>query len=555
MPTATPGKCRKHLRTGPSLRTLPLPIALILSLALTACGGGGTSASKSPSAQHSFTYALATVPTSLDPSQYQGDQSRHIGYELRSTLFGYNTSSLPDNGCKQLASVKDIRGLLAKRWSYSPNQKRIKITLRNAKSAYGHKLTSSDVKWSFRRIRALKVGDATLLGYSIANYNMPTIKVIDDKHFDILLNSKTTVDTAILTWFQFMILDKAEVEKHATPNDPWAKKWLTTHTANFGPWKSKGTGFQPGDKLVLKPNPNYWGQRGNVTKLIFKQVPKASTRYQLLKAGQVDYASLLTYDEYKNLTHTDNVQLQRCISANRVALGLNYKALPALSNQNVRRAISMAINRNAIIQGPYKGFNKPAKYGASQAYKFPKTAGNTYSYNVAKARKLMNQAGVDKLNLTLTVSPSYPGPESESIANLLKAQLSKINVNLSIKTIAGANQYHTTYHDGSYQAILYYLPPGIADPYYSFFLYNDPESSFVTMGYKNPTYTKLDKLIRTTPPGSKRQKLVAKEAQQIVQHPPFVGLVDADIIHGVSKGFSNWQHPPTGELLVYKLKG
>lgn len=520
-------------------------------LAVSACSGDGSTSEEAPNA--TFTYAMTNVPTVLDPAVHQGDPSRHIGFELGSTLFAYDTSQLADNGCTELAGADDVRGELAESWEYAPDRKSIRVTLRDTASAAGNKLTSADVDWSFDRMIALEVGNPNLLMFNVADYAEDPIVPVDERTFDIMLNESTALDLAVLTWYQFRILDSTEVKKHVTPDDPWGKTWLETNVADFGPWQLDPADFDPGNQVTFTRNPNYNGERGDVERLIFTAAPDASSRMQLLQSGVVDFADRLSYDQYANLSNAQGVEVHRCISADRIPLVLSFNT-DVFADNDVRRAISMGIDRDAIVQGVYQGFNQPSRYGLSQAYEFERNDANTYAYDPEQARELLRDAGYDRVEAELTISPTRPGEEAEQIAVLLRSQLADIGVDLTINTIPGDNQFATTYHDGSYQALLYLEPPGVADPFYSLNLYNTSTSYLNTQGYSNPEYDRLTNEIRYVQPGPERSELIEQAATVLVQEPGFIYLIDKEFVHAVTDRFTNWTHPPTGELFVHTLQ-
>lgn len=521
-------------------------------LALAACSGSsGGSGDSSGQSRDSFTYALSGVPTSLDPADYQGNPSRDIGFELGSALIKWDTEKLPKNGCDSLASVDQITGELAESWTRSDDGKTIRVKLRDAKSPAGNQLTADDVKWTFDRLIALKVGTPDTLMHGIAHYAQDPITVADGHSFDIHVEQQSALDLAILTWPQFRIIDSVEAKKHATPDDPWAKTWLADNSAVFGPWKQSA--FDSGNRLTLEQNPNYTADRGDVKKLTFLSVPDASSRAQLVKTGDADFAAELGYDQYDSMKNADGVELQTCASADRVPLVLNEND-PNLANLKVRQAVTMAINRDAIVQAAYKGLAQPAKYGLTQSYDYPKTDAGTYTFDVDKAKQLMTESGVGKIKIDMAMSPARPGPEAEQVAILIKNDLEKIGITVNIKTLASASEINTAFHDGSYNAMLYLEPPAIADPYYSLFLYNSSKSGLDTFGYKNPTFDQLTAEIGSMEPGEKRSSLVSQAAEIIVQDPPFIYLVDKQFVHALRKGFTNYQHAPNGEVFVYTLK-
>ncbi|MBB4908631.1 ABC transporter substrate-binding protein [Actinophytocola algeriensis] len=527
-------------------------VTFAVALGVTACGGGsGGDGAAGGSA--TFTYALTGLPTSLDPADYQGDPSRNIGFELASSLFRWDTEGLPNQGCDTLANVDQLTGQLAESHETSEDGKVITVKLRDATSAAGNTLTSNDVKWTFDRLIALEVGTPNTLMQDVADYTADPIKVVDDKTFEIHLDNPGAMSLAILTWAQFRILDSTDVKKHVTDADPWGKEYLLNHSATFGPWTQEPGDFVAGDRLTLKANPNYKGERGDVTKLVFLSVPDASSRAQLVSTGNASYGTGLQYEQYAQLKDTPGVDVQTCASADRIPLVLNATD-PNLGKPEVRRAISLAVDRQSIVDAVYRGFNKPSTGGLSQAYGIENTENGTYKHDVAQAKQLMAQAGVGNFPITLHISPSRPGPEAEQIAILLQSQLKEIGIDVKIQTVASATEINTIFHDGTFQALLYLEPPAVADPYYSIFLYNSSFSKLNTYGYRNPELDDLARQVGSMSPGEDRDRLVTEASEQMVENPPFIYLVDRDFVHAVREGFTNYQHAPNGEMFVYTLE-
>src|SRR5690606_20443774 len=114
------------------------------------------------------------------------------------------------------------------------------------------------------------------------------------------------------------IYDSVEAKKHATDEDPWAKEWLASNTANYGPWVAES--FDPGNEVVYVPNENYAGERGNIDRLVIRGIPESSTRLQLLQAGEIDFAARLTFDEYSSLSGSSDITVEQCLSPNRDTL-------------------------------------------------------------------------------------------------------------------------------------------------------------------------------------------------------------------------------------------
>jgi peptide/nickel transport system substrate-binding protein len=159
----------------------------------------------------------------------------------------------------------------------------------------------------------------------------------------------------ILAFQVFGAYSKATSEANATADDPWADKWYNTHSNSSGPYiVSK---WNPGVEYVFEPNPNYW--RGadwfQNSGVVFRVVPDATTREQLIRTGDVDVALGLPYSSLKELDADPNIVVHAIPTTRIYHLGMNVKK-PPFDNIKVRQAISMAIPYDAILQNVLYGY-------------------------------------------------------------------------------------------------------------------------------------------------------------------------------------------------------
>jgi peptide/nickel transport system substrate-binding protein len=543
-------------RRGKALRRMS-----ILALAISVCGGANAAiaASALPDeaaikasapASATFVYAVPSVTTTLDYQPYQGDANRFVDIPLESKLVLYDPTSLAGKGCEQLASVTDLKGDLATEWSYSDDRKTITFKLREAKSEYGNELTSADVKWSLDRTMALSP-IAKFNYFTIADYRKTDpVTVVDDRTVQIHVNSPTALDVIENLVFFAIIYDSTEAKKHTTADDVWATAWLKDHTANFGPWKIAE--FTPGQEVTYAPNANYYGERGNITKFILRSVPDASTRRQLLEAGAVDWAARLSLNDYKSLEASAGVTVRECQSPNRDNLVLNLKN-KILANPQVREAISLALDREAIVKGAYLGFGQPAKSGLSAYYTYPAPAA-TYTFDVDKAKQVLAEAGYkDGFDLKLLYSPTRPGPMAEQSAILMRSMLAKIGIKVTLEQVASGTDFSDRFLKGQYDAIVWQEPPLIADPYFSAAIYNLSGSFQNSFGFNDPAYDQLVREVATTPPGDARNQKMSELASLGVTDYPVIYLVDDVFLQAHRSNIAGYVARPDGEVYPSEL--
>jgi ABC-type transport system substrate-binding protein len=174
----------------------------------------------------------------------------------------------------------------------------------------------------------------------------------------------------------------------------------------------------------------------------------------------------LNFDQLAALKTDKSVREVTCVSDARDYLGVNLKD-PILSNELVRRAISLALNRSAIVKSVYQGFAVPSDAGVSSA--FGATQGKTYyTYNVAEAKSLLTQAGYPNgFPLTLTVSPGEPGAYVSDLAVEMQSDLAAVGITVTISTIASSTDFASALAGHTLQSWIQSESPAFFNPGYS----------------------------------------------------------------------------------------
>lgn len=495
-----------------------------------------------------FIYAVPALAQNLDPGMWEGDPGRWTKWEQASSLADYDYSRLEGNGCNDLATIEDVKLELAESWELSPDRTHYIVRLREAKSAAGNTLSAEDVKWSFERHKELN-GVSRNMYFTQAKYSKEnTIEVIDDRTFKLHVDTPTSMDLPIHTILAFAltIYDSVEAKKHATAEDPWATKWLASHTANYGPWVAES--FDPGNEVVYVPNPNYYGERGNIDRLVIRGIPESSTRLQLLQAGEIDFAARLTFDEYASLAGSPDIVVEQCLSPNRDTLMVQL-ADERFSDPRVRKAISYAIDRQALVDTVYRGFATPSKTALPVGYGAP-GSDETFRYDPELARKLLAEAGFpDGFEGSMMIHSARPGPHAEQVAVALQAQLQQVGLNWTIDVASSAADFLTRYQEKRYLAVVNLDPPAIADPLYTYVNYNASGAAQNTHGYKSEEYDALvTELATVLQLGPERDAIVAKIDKVVMDTMPMIYLVDRQFIHAYRNNVTDFVNAPNGEL-------
>jgi peptide/nickel transport system substrate-binding protein len=155
-------------------------------------------------------------------------------------LFAYKIIEIPNDPADtvDLRSTDDhgVTGLLADSWKMSEDGKTVTVKLKQGiKSPYGNEFDADDYVWSWaRRFEVKGVGKfmADVLGID----GPESVRKIDQHTVEIKLRGTTPILYKILAQNYYGgPFDADEAKKHTTSDDPWAKEWLRTNSAGFGP--------------------------------------------------------------------------------------------------------------------------------------------------------------------------------------------------------------------------------------------------------------------------------------------------------------------------------
>jgi peptide/nickel transport system substrate-binding protein len=118
--------------------------------------------------------------------------------------------------------------------------------------------------------------------------------------------------------------------------------------------------WKPGDRLVLRANPDYWGGRPVIARLVLAFVPDDHVRATRMERGDFDATHLLPKAAAR-FRNREGVTVYDVPAADYrgVMFPLNH---PVTGDVTIRRALSQAIDRNALVKGVLDGTGKPA-YG------------------------------------------------------------------------------------------------------------------------------------------------------------------------------------------------
>jgi peptide/nickel transport system substrate-binding protein len=167
--------------------------------------------------------------------------------------------------------------------------------------------------------------------------------------------------------------------------------FATQNPIGTGPYKLQS--WKIGDKLVLVRNDKYWGPKAKTKTVILRPISDTNARVQALQTGEVDFANNLTPDGAAVIRGASNLKLQFRPAFNVGYVGINQKIGP-LAKLKVRQAIAAGLDRKSVVGAFYGGQGQVAdQFLPPLVEGFAKKGVPQYTYNPAKAKQLLQEAG------------------------------------------------------------------------------------------------------------------------------------------------------------------
>ena len=479
-------------------------LTAVALLALTACGGNASSASDgSGPPKAGGTLKVSFFPDNpslacIDPFQVYWIESRSIIRNYADSL----TDQDPQTG--------EIVPWLAKSWQISPDgltytfKLRDDVTFSNGKKVDAQAVADDAAGW----IATVKATNGAAFGASYVQ-GLSGATVVDPSTVALHLSQPNSSFLQATSTTNLAITDPAEYQ--LTPTERCTGKSvvgsgqfvLDHYTAKVETVLTKRAGYKWGSALSKNQGEAY------LDKVVFNYIAEDSVRTGNLVSGAIDISwprNPFTPQDEQLITRSGDKVEQRALPGVSYTLFANTADGHVLGDPQVRQALNKAIDRKTYATTVF-GATYPVVQGAfNSTTPFFKAQTDKLGYDPDGAQKLLDAAGWTvgkdgfrfRNGAQLTID--YPTTQFSAGSELLQAQLKKVGINLSLRTLTPAQQ--TTY-----------LPNGEYDLTGNYFTRADPGALQFIL---NPDVSNSKALARrsASPDGiAKIQALFAKALQ------------------------------------------
>ena len=309
---------------------------------------------------------------------------------------------------------------LATKWEFLDKNSKLRFTLRpGVKFHDGEPFDAEAVKFTFDRL----LGEEGRKGPQQSNYNsIEKVVVVNPMTVDFVLKSPDPVLLTKLAGYGAMIVPPKYIKEKGS-------QFFGMNPVGTGPFKF--TEYKPKISLSLERNPSYWGGAPKLDQVVYRFITEPATQAAELQAGRIDVANQIPLAMIETLKKDSKLSVVSMDGP--VALALRYNTQRGImKDRNVRKALTLAVDRDAIIKSIMLGNAKPiASFQGSLSFGND-PALKPLPFNPAQAKALLQKAGVKP---GTAIQLDFRGPDSNfrEVAQAVAGYLQAVGITVSLK--------------------------------------------------------------------------------------------------------------------------
>ena len=365
---------------------------------------------------------IALDPSSLDPHYHNFSPNNAVAQHFFDGLTNFDRQNQPAPGL-----AESWRALNDMTWEF---RLRPGLTFHD-----GTPVTVEDVAFSIARAPTVPHSPSSfamyVAGMRVDRVDDRTLHVVTRDPNPLVPNNLATI----------MIVSRARAERALTPE-------FNSGAAMVGTGPYRFVSFTPGTQLVMQRNDGYWGGAQPFQRVTMTFIRNGAARTAALLSGTVDVVEQPPTSDIARLRGDARFTVTQGVTARTMYLHLDQfrdespyvtgvTGRNPLKDARVRRAISMAINRDAIVERVMEGIAEPAgqimppfSFGASPTLR-------PMAFDPEGARRLLAEAGYPNgFGITLHATNDRYVNDAR-IAQSIAQMLTRIGIRTEVDAMPG----------------------------------------------------------------------------------------------------------------------
>jgi len=494
-------------------------LAAAMLVAVSACGGGGSDGGDGG------TLRVATQAdiSSMDPIRGNSGGDHQMLYPLYDTLVSFDKDLQPQPG-------------LAESWEYETPTALV-LKLREGVTFHdGAPLDAEAVKYNLERAAA----EGSNIVADVES--IESVEVVDDLTVKLNLTQPNSALVMTLADRAGMMVSPKAAE--AAGGD------LSTKPVGAGGWKF--VEWKRGTSMTYEKFDDYWDEDvERVDKVVIRVMPEPKTRATSLRSGQQDIAWDIVPADAESVQDDDKLTLHE---QPRMWTWMIYtnRASEELGDPRVRRALSLAMDRDQLLKSAYFGLGTKPRGFLPDGYWAEPSEKAQLDYDVDEAKQLIAEAGADGLTFDLLL---YADSTSTRVGEILKQQWAEIGVTANLVP-REVNQANSDYFNDKKTPAFFAAWTGRPDPALTYRLMFTKEAYFNTSKQSTPGIEEAlaEDAVATTQ--EDRKKALDKASEAVVADMPIIPIVFQHSLTGLGENVEGFESNLLGKpkLLGVTLK-
>jgi len=481
-------------------------------------------------------YHLSAEPATLNPitatDAYESTVNSRNIYE---TLVERNNETL------------ELNPVLAESWEISEDKLTYTFKLRkDVKWQDGEPFTSEDVVFSYKTIMNPKVDAPQLRAYF---QEIRDVEAIDD--YTVKFTYARPYFLALEFCGGMPIVPKHVFAQGDFNTNPAGRSPVGTGPYKFLRWTT-------GREIVIEKNPDYWGEKPKLNRIVFRIITDSSVSLQVLKREELDVSGLTPIQwarQTSSKSFEENFDKLSYFRPNYSYIGWNLRR-PYFSDKLVRQALTHLVNRELILQQILFDLGAVVTnpfYINSPEYDKSITP---FPYDPKKASELLEQAGWtdtnnngirDKDGVEFKFEFLIPaGSETgEKIATILKEELDKTGISMDIRKTEWA-VFTTRLMERKFDAVTLAWSMGVESDPYQIWSSTQAEKGSNFVGFINEEADSLIEAARKEFDRDKRIEMYRRFSEIVHEEQPYTFMFCNKSTVAVNKRFENVLVHPLG---------
>ncbi|WP_447556086.1 ABC transporter substrate-binding protein [Vreelandella sp. EE22] len=446
---------------------------------------------------------------------------------------------------------------LATEWEQTDDT-HMRITLREGVTFHsGNEFTAKDVVWTIERLKESPdyraIFEPIESAEAVDDY---TVEITTTEPYPLLLNLATYIfplDSEFYTGETDDGNDKAEMVKAGNT-------FASRNASGTGPFKV--TSRRQGVRVDLERFEDYWDSEsaGNVSQIVLTPIAENASRVAALLSGSVDFIDAVPPNDLDRVRDAQGVNLVEVPGTRIIGFQLNEEQVEAFQDVRVRQAIDLAINQEGIADRLMRGFATPAAQFSPEGYP-GHNPDLTPRYDLERAQELMAEAGYEDGFSVDMIAPNNRYVNDAQIAQAVANMLSRININVNLRTMPLA-QYWPEYDERASDIAMIGWHSDTEDSanffqYLSFCI--DEESGAGQYNYGNYCNEEIDALVTEADSEidlERRAEMLQEAEAMLYEDVGFVMLHWQNLAYGAAEGVdiepvvNATDFPYLGELVI-----